>query len=102
MDIGAKIKLLRIKNQLTLEELANRSELTKGFLSQVERNLTSPSIATLEDILEALGTSLGEFFPMTEMSVWYLRPMIILSMSRRPTTFPILCRMLRRTAWSRF
>ena len=62
MDIGAKIRLLRIKNQLTLEELANRSELTKGFLSQVERNLTSPSIATLEDILEALGTSLGEFF----------------------------------------
>ena len=59
MDIGAKIKLLRIKNQLTLEELANRSELTKGFLSLVERNLTSPSIATLEDILEALGTSLG-------------------------------------------
>ena len=51
MDIGAKIKLLRIKNQLTLAELANRSELTKGFRSQVERNLTSPSIATLEDIL---------------------------------------------------
>ena len=62
MDIGLKIKRLRIKNRLTLEELAVRSELTKGFLSQVERNLTSPSIATLEDILEALGTTLGEFF----------------------------------------
>ena len=62
MDIGEKIKRLRVKNQLTLEELANRSELTKGFLSQVERNLTSPSIATLEDILEALGTTLGDFF----------------------------------------
>lgn len=62
MNIGGKLKQLRVKNQLTLEELANRSELTKGFLSQVERNLTSPSIATLEDILEALGTSLGEFF----------------------------------------
>ena len=62
MQIGEKIKRLRVKNQLTLEELANRSELTKGFLSQVERNLTSPSIATLEDILEALGTTLGEFF----------------------------------------
>lgn len=62
MDIGGKIRQLRVKNQLTLEELANRSELTKGFLSQVERNLTSPSIATLEDILEALGTSLGDFF----------------------------------------
>lgn len=62
MQIGEKLKRLRTKNQLTLEELANRSELTKGFLSQVERNLTSPSIATLADILEALGTTLGEFF----------------------------------------
>lgn len=62
MQIGEKLKSLRIKNQLTLEELANRSELTKGFLSQVERNLTSPSIATLGDILEALGTTFGEFF----------------------------------------
>ena len=62
MEIGGKIKQLRMKNGLTLEELAERSELTKGFLSQLERNLTSPSIATLEDILEALGTTLGEFF----------------------------------------
>ena len=62
MNIGAKIKRIRLTNQLTLEELANRSELTKGFLSQVERNLTSPSITTLEDILEALGTNLNEFF----------------------------------------
>ena len=56
MDIGRKLKQLRIRNDLTLEELASRSELTKGFLSQVERNLTSPSVSTLEDILEALGT----------------------------------------------
>ena len=53
MNIGAKIKRLRLTNGLTLEELANRSELTKGFLSQLERDLTSPSVATLEDILEA-------------------------------------------------
>ena len=66
MNIGGKIKRLRIANQLTLEELANRSELTKGFLSQVERNLTSPSIATLEDILEALGTTLHDFFNETQ------------------------------------
>ena len=62
MDIGPKIKRLRIRNGLTLEELASRCELTKGFLSQLERDLASPSIATLEDILEALGTSLSEFF----------------------------------------
>lgn len=62
MDIGLKIKELRTKNNLTLEEVAARSELTKGFLSQLERNLTSPSISTLEDILVALGTNLSEFF----------------------------------------
>ena len=62
MDIGKKIKELRLQNDLTLEDLASRSELTKGFLSQLERNLTSPSISTLEDILEALGTNLSEFF----------------------------------------
>ncbi len=62
MDIGHKIKQLRIQKGLTLEELASRSELTKGFLSQTERNLTSPSIATLNDIVEALGSSLSEFF----------------------------------------
>ena len=55
MDIGKKLRELRKQNDLTLEDLASRSELTKGFLSQVERNLTAPSIATLEDILEALG-----------------------------------------------
>ena len=66
MDIGAKIKRIRLSNQLTLEELANRSELTKGFLSQLERDLTSPSIATLENILEALGTNLKDFFSEDE------------------------------------
>lgn len=62
MNIGHKLKQLRVRQNLTLEELASRSELTKGFLSQVERDLTSPSIATLNDILEALGSSLAEFF----------------------------------------
>ena len=62
MEIGHKLKQMRVRQNLTLEELASRCELTKGFLSQVERNLTSPSIVTLSDILEALGSSLGEFF----------------------------------------
>ena len=62
MQIGEKIRRLRIKNSLTQEELADRCELTKGFISQVERDLTSPSIATLVDILDGLGTNLKDFF----------------------------------------
>jgi len=62
MQIGEKIRRLRIEKQLTQEELANRCELSKGFISQLENDLTSPSIATLMDILEILGTNLTEFF----------------------------------------
>lgn len=62
MDIGEKIKRLRNATSLTQQELADRCELTKGYISQLERDLTSPSIATLTDILECLGTDLGSFF----------------------------------------
>ena len=62
MDIGGKLKDRRIQVGLTQEELADRAELTKGFISQLERNLTSPSIATLTDILQCLGTNLADFF----------------------------------------
>ncbi len=62
MNIGNKLKELRVQKSLTQEELANRAELSKGYISQLERNLTSPSIATLVDILQCLGSNLEEFF----------------------------------------
>lgn len=62
MKIGENLKRIRVANSLTQQELADRCELTKGYISQLERDLTSPSIATLTDILECLGTDLGSFF----------------------------------------
>ena len=62
MDLGAKIRQMRNQLALTQEELADRCELTKGYISQLENNLNSPSIATLTDILSALGSNLSEFF----------------------------------------
>ncbi len=62
MQIGEKLKRQRILMGLTQEELADRTELSKGFISQLERDLTSPSISTLTDILQCLGMTLGEFF----------------------------------------
>ena len=62
MEIGKKLKEYRIMNDLTQEELASRCELSKGFLSQIENDLTSPSISTLSDIVEALGIDLTTFF----------------------------------------
>ena len=62
MDIGEKLRQLRLQRGLTQEDMADRCELSKGFISQVERNLASPSIATLTDMLECLGSSLSQFF----------------------------------------
>ena len=64
MNIGKKIKSLRLASDLTQEELANRAKLTKGFISQMENEKfqTSISVDSLADILDALGVSLSDFF----------------------------------------
>ena len=62
MEIGDKIRRLRLQRGLTQEELADRCELSKGFISLLERDQTSPSLDTLSDILESLGTDLSAFF----------------------------------------
>ena len=62
MKIGNKIRRLRLQRGLTQEELANRCELSKSFISLLERDLTSPSLDTLSDLLETLGSDLPTFF----------------------------------------
>ena len=54
INIGEKIRELRIRNGLTQEELADRAELSKGFISQLERDLTSPSISIPRDLLSLI------------------------------------------------
>jgi transcriptional regulator with XRE-family HTH domain len=62
VKIGERLKRLRMVNSLTQEELASRADLTKGFISQLENDATSPSIATLKDIVDVFGISMQEFF----------------------------------------
>ncbi|GLC87641.1 helix-turn-helix domain-containing protein [Lysinibacillus piscis] len=62
MQIGAKIKALRLKKGLTQEELGERTDLSKGYISQLERDLNSPSIETLFSLLEVLGSTPKDFF----------------------------------------
>lgn len=65
-SIGRKIKDLRNRKGLTQQELADRTELTKGFISQLERGLVSPSVVTLLDLIECLGVTASEFFKEAE------------------------------------
>jgi len=62
LKIGERLKRFRMTNSLTQEELASRADLTKGYISQLENDATSPSIATLKDILDVFGVSMQEFF----------------------------------------
>jgi len=62
LQIGQKVKALRLASDLTQNELADRANLTKGFISQFENDQCSISVDSLADILDALGVSLKEFF----------------------------------------
>jgi len=62
MKIGERIRNLRQVRSLTQEELAERAGLTKGFISQVERDLTSVSLESLLQILDALDVDASHFF----------------------------------------
>ena len=62
MEIGNRIKNLRIQKNLTQEELGERTDLSKGYISQLERDLSSPSLETFFDLLEVLGCSPKDFF----------------------------------------
>lgn len=72
MDIGHRIRNLRRLKQLTQEELAERTNLSKGYISQIEHANASPNMETFLNILEVLGTPPAEFFKVpTEEKVLY-------------------------------
>jgi transcriptional regulator with XRE-family HTH domain len=60
--LGERIRAMREARGQSLKQLAQATALTQSFLSQVERDLTSPSVASLRRIAQALGTSVATFF----------------------------------------
>ncbi|MGC8768183.1 helix-turn-helix domain-containing protein [Calditerrivibrio sp.] len=62
MSIGKKIVELRMKKNLTLRQLSKISGCSLGFLSQVERDLVSPTVSSLKKIADALEVNMMYFF----------------------------------------
>jgi transcriptional regulator with XRE-family HTH domain len=60
--IGPRLRNARLRQGLTLAEVAGGAGITKGFLSQLERDRTSPSVGTLVEICRVLELSIGELF----------------------------------------
>ncbi len=70
--IGSRIRTARQSRHLTIEQVAESTGLTKGFLSRVERDLTSPSVASLVTLCQVLSISIGDLFlpPQTTLVRW--------------------------------
>lgn len=62
MELGEKLKAIRVENKMTLDEVAKKSSLTKSFISQIELNKTSPSITSLMKVATALEVRLTDLF----------------------------------------
>jgi len=66
LSLGERILRLRERNKLSLRSLADKVELSASFLSQVERDEASPSIASLEKIARALSVDISSLFLKTQ------------------------------------
>lgn len=66
MDIGSKLRAIREERGLSQRELAARAGLTNGTISLIEKNKTSPSVASLKSLLDAIPISMAEFFSTLE------------------------------------
>lgn len=72
-SIGARIRTLRTEQELTLAELAERCSLSTSYLSQVERDKTTPSLPTLTAIAGALNVHPRAFFEMASETAYVVR-----------------------------
>jgi transcriptional regulator with XRE-family HTH domain len=68
-QIGPLLRERRRQLAMTLEAVSEAAEITKGFLSEVERDKASPSVATLVRLCEVLNLSVGSLFSQTGSAV---------------------------------
>jgi transcriptional regulator with XRE-family HTH domain len=66
--VGVRLRQLRRARHLTLAELADRAGLTDGYLSNVEKGVTTPRLSTLATLAAVLGSDMSVFFPPTGAS----------------------------------
>ncbi|GAA0534025.1 helix-turn-helix domain-containing protein [Chitinophaga japonensis] len=62
IQISNKIKEKRKSRGITIQELADRADVSKGLISQIENNRTVPSLLVLINIIKALNLDMNEFF----------------------------------------
>lgn len=69
VKIGAKLRAARLARKMTIEAVADATGLTKGFISRLERDDASPSVASLVAVCEVIGLRVGDLFDPPETAV---------------------------------
>ena len=67
LQLGNRLSLLRKRKNMTLDELSTQSGVSKSILSQIERDLSNPTVTTISRIAEALNEKLSDFFLKIEV-----------------------------------
>lgn len=67
--LGARLRASRRAQGLTIEQVADATRLTKGFISRVERDETSPSVTTLYTLCQVLSLPIGSLFESADTEV---------------------------------
>ena len=62
LAVGSRIRDLRREHKFSLETIADRTDLSIGFLSQIERGLSSPSLRVLATLADVLGVGIAALF----------------------------------------
>ncbi|MDT7678998.1 MAG: hypothetical protein QOD82_6900, partial [Pseudonocardiales bacterium] len=65
-EVGSQVRSIRKEAGLTLEQLSERSGLSTGIVSQIERGLANPAFATLAQLAHGLGIPVGRLFQVTD------------------------------------
>ena len=66
MELGAKIRELRKKQNISIDQLSEKTGLSKGLISQIERDITGPSVTSLWKICQAMNVTMNYFFDDNE------------------------------------
>lgn len=85
--VGQEIRGLRKARDTTIAELGKATGLSKGYLSQIERGISSPSVKALHSISRALGVTISWFFPPETDDHEELRDIVVRAHARRTLSF---------------
>jgi len=85
--VGGEIRDLRKAKDMTIAELSQETSLSQGYISQIERGVSRPSIKALHSISRALGVTISWFFPPTSDDDDNLRDIVVRSQKRRRLRF---------------